>query len=287
MYCFRPSEHYISKSQIKMNANQLRIPKTLHFADEISHLNSNFISVNSYNQNPTSTSTSTSTLANPRSINKFINSTPKLPLAVNQNSNSLIYDIIDLYLLPDTAPEELDRKTLSANDKHNVQPALFASLHKGYHYFFGNDYLPSTCNSVNDENTRVVLDMNMNMNDANTAIYHDENIETQSINMWFKNKSAGFFHKLKSFGHRSSSTTTNRTNFKAGETVDEKLKSLFSETTIEENNLKEIVEQRPKRRVTIQEKEDIIFPNYYERKSPTRFRRNITRKLSSFRRSNI
>ena len=103
MYCFRPSEHYISKSQIKMNANQLRIPKTLHFADEISHLNSNFISVNSYNQNPTSTSTSTSTLANPRSINKFINSTPKLPLAVNQNSNSLIYDIIDLYLLPDTA----------------------------------------------------------------------------------------------------------------------------------------------------------------------------------------
>ena len=33
-----------------MNANQLRIPKTLHFADEISHLNSNFISVNSYNQ---------------------------------------------------------------------------------------------------------------------------------------------------------------------------------------------------------------------------------------------
>ena len=109
-----------------MNANQLRIPKTLHFADEISHLNSNFISVNSYNQNSTSTSTSTSTLANPRSINKFINSTPKLPLAVNQNSNSLIYDIIDLYLLPDTAPEELDRKTLSANDKHNVQPALFA-----------------------------------------------------------------------------------------------------------------------------------------------------------------
>ena len=115
--------------------------------------------------------------ANPRSINKFINSTPKLPLAVNQNSNSLIYDIIDLYLLPDTAPEELDSKTLSANDKHNVQPALFASLHKGYHYFFGNDYLPSTCNSANDENTRVVLDMNMNMNDANTAIYHDENIE--------------------------------------------------------------------------------------------------------------
>ena len=38
------------------------------------------------------------------------------------------------------------------------------------------------------------------------------------------------------------------------------MKSLFSETTIEENNLKEIVEQRPKRRVTIQEKEDIIFP---------------------------
>ena len=68
------------------------------------------------------------------------------------------------------------------------------------------------------------------------------------------------FHKLKSFGHRSSSTTTNRTNFKAGETVDEKLKSLFSETTIEDNNLKEIVEQRPKRRVTIQEKKILFSP---------------------------
>ena len=34
--------------------------------------------------------------------------------------------------------------------------------------------------------------MNMNMNDANTAIYHDENIETQSINMWFKTNQLGF-----------------------------------------------------------------------------------------------
>lgn len=268
-----------------MNANQLRIPKTLHFADEISQLNSNFISVNSYNQN----STSISTPANPRSVNKFINGAPKYSLAVNYNSNSLIYDIIDLYFLPDTAPDELDKKPLSANDKHNVQPALFASLHKGYHYFFGNDYLPSTCNSINDENTRVVLDMDMgmNMNDTNTTIYHDDSNETQSINVWFKNKSAGFFNKLKCFGHKSTTTATSTTNYKVGETVDEQLKSLFSETTIEENNLKEFAEHRPKRRVTIQEKEEIIFPNYYERKSPARFRRNITRKLSSFKRCNI
>ncbi|RCK63124.1 hypothetical protein Cantr_09923 [Candida viswanathii] len=226
-----------------MNVNQLRIPKTLHFADEISQLNNNFNSVNSYNktnnsnnQNNNTPTSPTSPNGNnmstkPRSINKFINSNSKFFQECNNNNNnnnssssqngngrhvgansggglkngnfnrktsnrngkvlngnsngacikngsgtpgsggSMIYDIIELYMLPESAEQQKQRahakkklldpgvsktttSTTPATASKTTSPTkvkrdagaksqtvLMNSLHKGYHQFFADESL--------------------------------------------------------------------------------------------------------------------------------------------------
>ncbi|RCK63768.1 hypothetical protein Cantr_10484 [Candida viswanathii] len=222
-----------------MNVNQLRIPKTLHFADEISQLNNNFNSVNSYsntnnsnNQNNNTPTSPTSPNGNnmstkPRSINKFIKSNSKFFQECNNNSSSssqnrngrhvgansggglkngnvnrktsngngkvlngnsngayikngsgtpgsggsMIYDIIELYMLPESAEQQKQRaqakkklldpgvsktttSTTPATASKTTSPTktkrgagaksqaeLMNSLHKGYHQFFADESL--------------------------------------------------------------------------------------------------------------------------------------------------
>ncbi|KAL6449640.1 hypothetical protein SBY92_004557 [Candida maltosa Xu316] len=271
-----------------MNANQLRIPKTLHFADEISQLNNNFLSVNSYSQASIATAPT-----GPRSINKFIRSNSKFfSSQKNSSTGSLIYDIIDLYLLPDTAPDEQDKKIpplppLSSEEDPDPSTALFASLHKGYHYFFGADFLPNTSSSIiasaqsleNDANEGVVI----GVSDGKDALYRNDDTNNKSISfLWWK-------------------TTSSSTYSDDGgeEGVDAKLKSLFSDETIDENDLaQEFMDPTssssppsqldpPKRRVTIQENAEIIYPdvNYHKRQHSFNIKRNFGRKISFFKKN--
>lgn len=379
-----------------MNVNQLRIPKTLHFADEISQLNNNNFS-NSIIKNTDLLSSSNNKIKmnKSRAVNKFIKSNSKFIHEYNdedltrkktngnyktingignenENENiknnsisngngnanangngsngSIIYDILDLYMLPESAEQQQQKEkstsitnkkinkssnvvnksktsTTNKNKNDDSKSVLLASLHKGYHQYFDNDdqitnsttltnksspEIPSNGGSKSDKSTvRVVIDldsMNNNENEEvivggssgcdiigtivdeyeNTTIDEDEEEELETKNHGFWWRTTTMVHKLKTFRHRSISTTSNGNNIastssgyidistrtnKRRESVDEKLKSIFSDGTIEEKNLRDEFngneQQRdqkplPKRRVTIQDQAEIIYPNSSE-----------------------
>lgn len=381
-----------------MNVNELRIPKTLHFADEISQLNNNNFS-NSIIENTdlVSSSNSKTQMNKSRAVNKFIKSNSKFIHEyndddltkkkkngnyktingigngkrnenINNNSisngngnrshGSIIYDILDLYMLPESAEQQQKEKSLSITNKKinkssdilnksknpttnknknkndDSKSVLLASLHQGYHQYFDNDDQITNSTTRTNKSTltnrtspeistnggaksekstvRVTIDidsMNNNENEEvivggssgcdiigtivdeyeNTTIDEDEEeeeLETKNHGFWWRTTT--MVHKLKTFRHRSISTTSNGDNIasttsgyidistrinKRRESVDEKLKSIFSDGTIEEKNLRDGFngneQQRdqkplPKRRVTIQDQAEIIYPNSSE-----------------------
>lgn len=222
-----------------MNRNQLRIPKTLQFAQEITEMNNNFSSINSYGNNnnlnlgsPTNNNNSM-TVNSSRSVNKFIKSNSKFTQENNEtakihrnedlgnnkkiknlkcsgngngnaylkngNSNgngngtsssfnngnhrvsgsagSMIYDILDLYMLPESAEQQKPNPKPKHQHQHQHQHKY---KHKQKQKFTITNSTSTTCttrtkknldplskippvritsknNSINDENSQTVL----------------------------------------------------------------------------------------------------------------------------------